>query len=188
MEEGGDKRSAAGAFGRGLLAESKYDYFTAFEKFKKAATLQPENHTYQGKAGFLAIDLAYYEEAMSYLQSALSMARKHDPDNQEAIASYLNNIGAVLDAQGDYRLAREKFEEALTIDRAVHGDNHPDVAIRLNNIGEVHRRQGDYRLAREKFEEALVMLEQLVPETHEYIVNLKEKIELMDKLIARQSP
>ncbi len=55
----------------------------------------------------------------------------------------VNNLGGVMQAQGDLVGARAAYERALKIDEAAFGPDHPKVAIRVNNLGSVMQDQGD---------------------------------------------
>jgi Tfp pilus assembly protein PilF len=71
------------------------------------------------------------------------------------VATDVNNIGMVQQAQGDLAGARASFERALRIDEAAFGPDHPNVAIRVNNLGGVQWDMGDLEGARASFERAL---------------------------------
>jgi Tfp pilus assembly protein PilF len=91
-------------------------------------------------------------------------------------ATSLNNVGAVLRAQGDYAGARDYYERALAIRERVLGAEHPDTATSLNNLGYVLQDQGDYAGARGYLERALAIFEQRLgpdhPTTHTVRNNL----------------
>ena len=70
-------------------------------------------------------------------------------------ASY-NNLGLVLQDQGDLKGAKEYYEKALKIKIACYGtENHTNVADSYNNLGNVLRDQGDLKGAKEYYEKAL---------------------------------
>ena len=78
-------------------------------------------------------------------------ALRIDPDN----ATYISNLGAVLNDQGELDGARAAFERALKIWEANLGTEHPQVAIGVNNLGIVMKYQGDLVGARAAYERAL---------------------------------
>ena len=65
----------------------------------------------------------------------------------------LNNLGVLLQAQGDYGEARGYLERALAMNEALYPkerypQGHPDLAGSLNNLGCLLQDQGDYGEAR----------------------------------------
>jgi tetratricopeptide (TPR) repeat protein len=58
-------------------------------------------------------------------------------------ATSLNNLGSLLQAQGDSAGARSYYERALAIAEAVLGLQHPYTATSLNNLGLLLQAQGD---------------------------------------------
>ena len=70
------------------------------------------------------------------------------------MATSLNNLGAVLRAQGDLEGARGYYERALAIREKALGADHPDVATSLNNLGALAYAQGDLEGARGYLERA----------------------------------
>ena len=85
-----------------------------------------------------------------------SMRRRCGRGAPTMSATDVNNLGAVLQAQGDLAGARALFERALRIDEAAYGPDHPDVARNRSTISaSVLQAQGDYAGARALFERAL---------------------------------
>ena len=89
-----------------------------------------------------------------------STSGSYGPDHPN-VAIRLNNLGRVLQDQGDLAGARAAFERALAIDERVHGPDHPDVATGVNNLGRVLQDQGDLAGARAAFERALAIDERV---------------------------
>ena len=50
------------------------------------------------------------------------------------VATYYNNLAALLQAQGKYAEAEPLFRRAIEIDEKTLGKDHPDVATRYNNL------------------------------------------------------
>jgi tetratricopeptide (TPR) repeat protein len=78
----------------------------------------------------------------------------------------LNNLGGLLQAQGDLIGARPYHEQALAIRRKTLGEQHPLTAQSLNNLGSLLYAQGDLREARFSFEQALAISKQMLGEQH----------------------
>ena len=90
------------------------------------------------------------------------------PQGHPDLATSLNNLGTLLQAQGAYGEARGYYERALAMqqalypkDRYPHG--HPELATSLNNLGALLQAQGSYGEARGYYERALAMHEALYP-------------------------
>ena len=84
------------------------------------------------------------------------------PHGRPDLANSLNNLGYLLQAQGDYGGARGYLERALAMYQALypkHGypQGHPELARSLNNLGELLQDQGSYGEARKCYERALTM-------------------------------
>jgi tetratricopeptide (TPR) repeat protein len=58
-------------------------------------------------------------------------------------ATSLNNLGSLLQVQGDLAGAKPYLERALAISEAVLGPQHPYIATGLNNLGLLFQAQGD---------------------------------------------
>jgi tetratricopeptide (TPR) repeat protein len=71
------------------------------------------------------------------------------------VAIGVNNLGSVLQDQGDLAEAEECYEVALGIDEAAYGLEHPNVARDVNNLGLLLQAQGDLSGARACYERAL---------------------------------
>jgi CHAT domain-containing protein/tetratricopeptide (TPR) repeat protein len=90
------------------------------------------------------------------------------PRGHTDLANSLNNLGALLEALGDYGGARMYLERALAMnealypkDRFPHG--HPELATSLYNLGYLLQEQGDYGGGRRYHQRALAMREALYP-------------------------
>ena len=65
------------------------------------------------------------------------------------VAASYNNLGALLQDQGDLKKAKEYHERALAIRQQTLGPEHPNVAGSYNDIGIVLGDQGDLKQAKE---------------------------------------
>ena len=98
---------------------------------------------------------AQFSDAINMLQRALAMAEAEHGSDHAIIAGIVNNLGALLEGQGDLAGAWVHFERALRIAEAVDGPDHPHVATVLINLGAVLRAQRGLAEAREHFDRAL---------------------------------
>eukprot|EP00633_Aureoumbra_lagunensis_P013682 CAMPEP_0197343580 /NCGR_PEP_ID=MMETSP0893-20130614/821_1 /TAXON_ID=44058 ORGANISM="Aureoumbra lagunensis, Strain CCMP1510" /NCGR_SAMPLE_ID=MMETSP0893 /ASSEMBLY_ACC=CAM_ASM_000539 /LENGTH=74 /DNA_ID=CAMNT_0042849375 /DNA_START=1 /DNA_END=221 /DNA_ORIENTATION=- len=64
--------------------------------------------------------------------------------NHPDVATTLNDLAGLLQAQGKYDEAKPLFERAIEIWEKVHGPNHPHVAAGLNNLAGLLDEQGKY--------------------------------------------
>ena len=82
-------------------------------------------------------------------------------DRREGIASNLNNLGVIAQAQGNLDEAGRRFKEALAVNREL---NDPAaIAETLNNLGLAYQGQGRLREANAAYLEALDQARQLPP-------------------------
>jgi tetratricopeptide (TPR) repeat protein len=78
-----------------------------------------------------------------YFERALAIAEKALGPNHPDTAISLNNLGGLLQGQGDLPGARPYVERALAIREKALGPDHPDMARSLNNLGYLLKAQGD---------------------------------------------
>jgi Tfp pilus assembly protein PilF len=81
-------------------------------------------------------------------------------------ASRLNNLGYVLQGQGDYAVARPYFERALAVRQSVFGTNHPDTTKSIRWIGTLLAQAGDRDRARYYLRSAAALYSQTLTESH----------------------
>ena len=82
-------------------------------------------------------------------------------DRRSGIASNLNNLGVIAQAQGDQEQAVRCFHEALAVNREL---NDPAaICETLNNLGLAYQGQGRLREANVAYQEALDQARQLPP-------------------------
>ena len=88
---------------------------------------------------------------LRYAQDALELSS--EIDNQVLKSSSLNNIGVILELQGNLSIAMEKYMQALKISREAKDDN--GIAKELNNIGIVYKKEGEHQKAIKYYKESL---------------------------------
>jgi tetratricopeptide (TPR) repeat protein len=82
-------------------------------------------------------------------------------DRREGIASNLNNLGVVAQAQGNSEEAVRRFQEALVVNREL--DDPAAICETLNNLGLAYQSQGRPREANAAYLEALEQARRLPP-------------------------
>jgi Tfp pilus assembly protein PilF len=103
--------------------------------------------------------LGAYAEAQVLCERALAIREKAlGPEHPDTIRS-INNLGYLLDAQGNFAGSRSHYERALAIREKTLGPEHPDTAGGLNNLGALLQAQGDAVGARLYLERALTIRE-----------------------------
>jgi tetratricopeptide (TPR) repeat protein len=114
-----------------------------------------------------------YDEAEPLFQQSLAIRRKvcaihlaassrdHSckvlGEEHPDVATSLNNLAALLNAQGKYDESILLFTRSLEIKRKVLGEEDPDVATSLNNLAESFRSQGKYNEAEPLFQQSLAI-------------------------------
>ena len=82
------------------------------------------------RAGDTAYQQGNYTEAVKQTKAALSLAEAFGPDDPR-LATTLNNLALLYDAQGRYTEAEPLYKRALAIREKALGPAHPGVATRL---------------------------------------------------------
>jgi tetratricopeptide (TPR) repeat protein len=103
--------------------------------------------------------LAAYAEARNLSERALAIYEKVLGPDHVSTAASLNNLGFLLQKQGELVLARRHFERALMACEKSLGPNHPNTASCLSNLGGVLQEEGDLTSARSYYERGLAICE-----------------------------
>jgi tetratricopeptide (TPR) repeat protein len=110
--------------------------------------------------------LATYAAARSLLERALAIDDKvMGPDHPDTARS-LNNLGYLLQEQGDFSGAQPYYERALAIREKALGPDHTETAKSLSNLGGLLHTHGDLSGARPYFERALAIHEKAFGPDH----------------------
>jgi tetratricopeptide (TPR) repeat protein len=119
---------------------------------------------------------ARYADAALLWRQALAVADERFGPNHPDTATSLNNLGYLLQSQGDLAGARPYYERALAIREKVLGPDHQETARSLNNLGTLLNEQGDLAGAKPYYERALAIWERVLgpdhPETAASLNNL----------------
>jgi tetratricopeptide (TPR) repeat protein len=117
--------------------------------------------------------LAAYAQARPLRERALTIRERALGPEHPDTAESLNNLGLLLQDQGDHAGARPLLERALAIGEKVLGPEHPDTWARVNNLASVRQAQGDFAAARSLRERALTISEKVFgPEDHRTAMSL----------------
>jgi tetratricopeptide (TPR) repeat protein len=110
--------------------------------------------------------MADYAEAWKLSERALAIRENVLGHDHPDTASIINNLGYLLQAQGDLAGARPYYERALAIREKVLGPDHRATATSLNNLGGLLHVQGDLMGARPYYERSLAILEKALGPDH----------------------
>uniref|UniRef100_A0A0G4F4S4 Uncharacterized protein n=1 Tax=Chromera velia CCMP2878 TaxID=1169474 RepID=A0A0G4F4S4_9ALVE len=81
-------------------------------------------------------------------------------------STLLNNLGLLLQDQGDLQGAEKLLREALEVRRQTLGDRHPHTLISINHLGMLLNDQGDLQGAEKLLREALEVRRQTLGDRH----------------------
>jgi len=104
-----------------------------------------------------------YAEAASYFRKAANLA---PPNNQEIIATYLNNEGMALYSAGEYAQAQDSFEQAWKIFETALGADHPSTLTSMNNLARTLSDMGDHAGAKVLEEQVLEQRKEILGADH----------------------
>jgi tetratricopeptide (TPR) repeat protein len=118
-----------------------------------------------------------YKEAQSYFNQALAIRAKLLGERHPETAESLNNLGRVLERQGDTAAARSYFERALKIQREVLAEGHPRTAQTLANLGRLlGRTSADLWEAKLNLEQARDIFERTVGPEHPDTIEVRSDL------------
>ena len=101
------------------------------------------------------LDQAFYESGQNSLPTAY----------------WLNQLGIILQTQGNYPSAQSHFLRSLDIRQGMLGRNHTDVALTINNIALMHEKQGHFKKAEVLFNRALTINQRALGRDHPQTVS-----------------
>ena len=117
-----------------------------------------------------------YRTAVAPAREALTVAESTFGAEHPATAQSLNNLAAVLEAQGLYGEAESLLHRAVAIRQKVWGPEHPDTAQSLSNLARVLRARGHDKEAESFYRQALAIYEKVRgpenPDTVQILNNL----------------
>ena len=116
-------------------------------------------------AGDKAYRQGNYLEAEKQLVAALKEAEGLGPQDPR-LATTLNYLALVYDAQGKYADAEPLYKRSLAILENALGPEHPDVAKSLNNLALLYHHQGKYAKAEPLYMRSLAISERALGPEH----------------------
>ena len=93
------------------------------------------------EAGYEAYKQARYDDAEKAYLAALKEAENFGPQDSR-LATPLNNLAALYDAQGKYTEAEPLYQRSLAIWENALGPEHPNVAMSRQNYAGLRRSMG----------------------------------------------
>jgi CHAT domain-containing protein/Tfp pilus assembly protein PilF len=120
-----------------------------------------------------------YSEAIPIAQSALKLASgRHGRDHPE-VATWLNYLAGLYNAQGNYSEVEPLLERSLGIRETAFGSDHPSVANVLNNLAEFYRSQGRYSQAEPLYTRSHAITEKALGPSHPNVGTLLNNLALL---------
>ena len=107
---------------------------------------------------------ALWEYALPCFERAAEVCGRALPEHDPSLASVLNNLAVLYQAQGRYGEAEPLFVRALEIRENGLPENGLDVAVALNNLAVLYTDQSRYTEAEPLYERALALRERALPE------------------------
>jgi len=170
-------RSAAAAYGRGIIAESDLRWSDAAGHFQKAAGYVGSFDNIL-KAHELTSRSGDYQQALSFAQQLIRAAKKENDD--KILSRALNDNAYSLDKLGRLKEAEPFFVCARKVELKAGGKINPDYATRLSNLATVLQATGRYDEAEQLFREALEIDRQTMGEAHsDYATHLNNLAALL---------
>lgn len=115
--------------------------------------------------------LAIAEEAYAAaLKEAESWPTQESPEVQrdidERLTKSLNNMAAIYQTQGKYKMAEGLYLKSLSIKKRLFGEEHDDVALAMLNLGMLYSGMKDYEQAENYLKQSLTIREKALAPDH----------------------
>jgi len=181
----GISKTASTFFELGKIKELEFQYNEAYDYFKLAAKISPQNREYLNAASSAAMRLGYYNDAQDIDEKILKELTNNEGLNAE-VATLYNNIGVLLRSKGFPDKSIEYLKKALKIERLLLKPNDPSLAITYNNLGLAFRDKGEYKKAINYYKKAFTIDKNAYGEQHQKVAirynNLGDVYSHIDKL------
>jgi tetratricopeptide (TPR) repeat protein len=126
-------------------------------------------------------DSGHLKDAIPLMRDALDIQRRLNgaqPDPGLALA--IDNLGALLNEDGNYDAAERLYLESLAMRQRLFGDKHPLVAMTLSNLASVRKTKGDLTGAEAMFRQALAIELQTIGEVHPEVATTLNNIAFIE--------
>jgi CHAT domain-containing protein/tetratricopeptide (TPR) repeat protein len=120
-----------------------------------------------------------YSQAIPLAERLLAISEKVLGKEHPLVATSLNNLAQLYQAQGSYEKAEPLFVRSLAIREKVLGKEHPDVAQSLNNLAELYRVQGSYQRAEPLYVRSLAIFEKVLGKEHPSVATSLNNLALL---------
>ena len=107
-----------------------------------------------------------YAEALPIAQQALAICEKVFGAEHPIVATGINNLARLYDAQDRYAEAKPLHKRVLAIREKVLGPEHPDTAQSLNNLAFLYKAMGSYDKAEPLYRRSLSIREKVLGTEH----------------------
>jgi len=167
IAEGGEDplKLAAVLHNLGDVYVSQFDIELARDTYLRALRIREEHlgpddlntaNTLTNYAGTLR-RLGFHIEARLALERAVTVFEGDPQNNARSLAAALNNLGQILQGQGDWEVARSRYERAVGILLDAYGAESSRTVLARGNLAFAMHHLGETDAAREMFEEAIAV-------------------------------
>jgi tetratricopeptide (TPR) repeat protein len=139
----------------------------------------------QARVGLLFREEGRLAEAVSRVESAVSLTEQALGTEHPEFAAALNTLGTLFQDTGRFDEATRCYERTLTIQRKVLGPGHPAVAHPLNNLGVVFLVTAQSTKALSYFRQALAVWEKALGPKHPYAATAHGNIAIAMRHLGR---
>jgi tetratricopeptide (TPR) repeat protein len=165
-EAGARDKAGEAAFFLGQALYEQGQYAKAAESFREAALRRSDDALTINAYGLALLRAGSYYEAKVQLERALSKREKTLGKGHPDVATSLNNLAGVYDAQWKLGEAEPLYKRALEIREKAFGKDHPDVAMSLINLGGLYHGQGKFDQAEPLYKRSLEIREKALGKDH----------------------
>ena len=140
---------------QGAVEETVHIYQSAIELVEALEDQHTPLAISYNNLGLLYAAQGQYDEAETYYQQAIQVARNLPEPDLPNLATSLSNLAQVFRQQGNFAAAESLFLESLDIRQDYFGEQHLSVAISLSGLGNLYGEQGRYEEAAHLLGQAL---------------------------------